>query len=178
MPTGPQFEPGSFAQTVIPEAAFFNSYPKGEATADRALKMNSVVKVVGTRQSFVRVELEDGAVGFVPSMMLAPQGQDVTAAPDQAPLIIPGGDLDIPPFPNPGNPEDIGAPVLPALNDLPEPATLPEPAVFQGDDGANTEPANPAANSLVEPATGIETPALPNAPAEPEVPSVPLPEPQ
>lgn len=178
VPTGPQFDPGSFAQTVIPEAAFFSSFPRGEATANRALPMNSVVKVVGTRKSFVRVELEDGAVGFVPAMMLAPQGEELPVAANEgvAPLVIPGGDLEIPPLPDPGNPEDLGAPVLPPLGDLPAPAELPAPVELP--EPAPVEGGNelPPPAELPEPATlapATETPALPGAPAEPA-----LPEPQ
>ncbi len=126
--TGPRFSAGSFVNTSIPDSAFFRSVPRGNASADRLLSSGESVKVIGQEKSYVKVELEDGSIGYIPSMMLAEPlssnarivaGSGATSA---LPLEIP----DLPePIEDPGNPDDA-APLLPNFDDDTPVAPLPQ----------------------------------------------------
>lgn len=107
---GSQFTAGQFVQAAIENTAFFNQRPKGEADADKLLKQGTSMKVISLSGSYVKVELDSGEVGFVPSVMLEDPGswQDVSTP-------MPGEQQVYPPLP--GDPSEP----LPVI----DPAGLP-----------------------------------------------------
>jgi len=84
-PTGPNYRPGQWVETVMPNATFFRKIPRGSATADRVLKLGTPLKVISTKSSYLRVELEGGLVGFVPAIMV----DDPATASDNSPFLPP-----------------------------------------------------------------------------------------
>lgn len=84
-PTGPTFKPGEWVETAMPNSTFFYKIPKGNATADQVLGKGSPLKVISTKGSYVKVELEGGTVGFVPAIMVA----EPSSASDSTPFLPP-----------------------------------------------------------------------------------------
>lgn len=70
-PTGPSFTPGEWVETVMPNGTFFDRIPRGSAAADQVLPLASPMKVIATKGSFLKVELENGSVGYIPIIMVA-----------------------------------------------------------------------------------------------------------
>lgn len=152
---GPGFKAGQFVRAALDNTAFFKVRPKGDADADKLLPRGTSLKVISTSSSYVKVELDSGEIGFIPTVML----EDPTAV--QAPPMTAPGEYQVyPPLPGSG----LGEP-LPPL----DPAGLPPedaiPTIIDPDAPAPTTPVPP-----VTPTT--ET--FP-APVEPKVESVPLP---
>lgn len=50
--------------------AFFKNRPTGNADADKLLPRGTSMKVISHNDSYVKVELDSGEVGYVPSVML------------------------------------------------------------------------------------------------------------
>lgn len=91
------FRPGQFVKTAMDNAAFFKQRPKGDADADRLLKANTPMKVVSTDGSYLKVELDSGEVGYVPSVMVV----------DQAAVDVPmNGAMQVAPLPQGATPKD------------------------------------------------------------------------
>jgi hypothetical protein len=67
---GSQFVAGQFVHATSDSAAFYKVRPKGEADADKLLKKGTSMKVISSSGSYVKVELDSGEIGFVPSVML------------------------------------------------------------------------------------------------------------
>lgn len=65
---------GEFVETSIPNAAFFKEIPKGDAMADRILPVATPVKYVSKKGKYIRAELENGQVGYIPTIMIAKKG--------------------------------------------------------------------------------------------------------
>ena len=124
--------PGSFVRNSIDNAAFFNKRPKGDAEADRQLPANTEMKVISDDGSFVKVELNSGEVGYVPSVLVSDQNAAAvpTVSPDaiQVYPALPGS---IPPaLPDTGSPTippviDPDAPVNPDLPPVPDVPPVP-----------------------------------------------------
>lgn len=83
--TGPTYRPGQWVETVMPNATFFNKMPRGSATADKVLSLGSPLKVISTKDSYLKVELEGGSVGYVPAIMVA----EPSATNDTSPFLPP-----------------------------------------------------------------------------------------
>lgn len=124
--------PGSFVRTIMDNAAFFLNRPKGDAQADRQLPANTEMKVISDDGSFVKVELNSGEVGYVPSVLVTDQSAAAAPAtsPDAiqiyppAPGTLPSG------LPDPGIPTippviDPDAPVNPDLPPVPDVPPVP-----------------------------------------------------
>jgi len=144
------FRPGSFVVTSMDNAAFFRERPEGDATADRLLPGNTPVKVISDDGSYVKVELDSGESGYMPSVMLVEQGGASMADPyNDGEVQVwpppPGGEL--PPEIEPIDPD---APTIPPTIDPDAPSTLP-----------------PLPDDAPTPGLGIE-PALPDDPPAPE----------
>ena len=130
---GATFAAGQFVRAVMDNTAFFKARPKGDADADKLLPRGTSMKVISSSDSYVKVELDSGEVGWVPSVMLedpnaaAPAG-DAFAAPNPGEYQVypPVGGV-VPPV-NPAEAPPEGA--IPTVID-PEapagPAPLPEP---------------------------------------------------
>lgn len=125
--------PGSFARTLTDNAAFFSKRPKGDAQADRQLPANTEVKVISDDGSFVKVELNSGEVGFIPSVLVSDQSAaDPATSPDAiqvyppVPGTLPTGvpDPSIPTIPPVIDPE---APAIPDVPPVPVEEAPPVP---------------------------------------------------
>lgn len=75
------FSAGQFVRAIMDNTAFFNNRPKGDADADKLLARGTSMKVISSAESYVKVELDSGEIGWVPTVMLedqnaaAPQGE-------------------------------------------------------------------------------------------------------
>lgn len=69
--TGPAYTPGQWLETTIPSTAFYDDLPSANDQPKRQLEAGTVLKVISTEGTYVRVELESGDVGYVPSIMVA-----------------------------------------------------------------------------------------------------------
>jgi hypothetical protein len=152
------FSAGQFVRASMDNTAFFKSRPAGDADADKLLRRGTSMKVISISNSYVKVELDSGEIGFVPAVML----EDPNALPQ--PLTTAPGEYQVyPPLPGTG----IGQP-LPPL----DPAGLPPegaiPTVIDPDAPATPTPVPP-----VTPTT--ENFATPVPPVEPKVESEPPP---
>jgi hypothetical protein len=91
---GPDLSPGQFVTASIPNTAFYKNRPKGTEDADKLLPQGTNMKIVSSDLSYVKVELDSGEVGWVPSVMVA------SGAPAVMPIdgtyqvypLLPGGD--------------------------------------------------------------------------------------
>jgi hypothetical protein len=130
--TPPAFTAGQFVRASMDNTAFFKARPNGNADADKLLKRDTSMKVISNGDSYVKVELDNGEVGFVPSVMLLDPN---SAGPTSG---IPGEYQPYPPLPADPN----GGP-LPII----DPAGLPPegaiPAVIDPDAPATSVPAPP-----------------------------------
>jgi hypothetical protein len=116
--------PGSFVHTSMDNAAFFKTRPKGDADADRQLPVNTEMKVISDDGSFVKVELNSGEVGYIPSVLVS----DQSAAP-AVPTVSPDAIQVYPPVPGtlpPGLPDDGSLTIPPVIDpDAPVNPDLP-----------------------------------------------------
>jgi hypothetical protein len=145
----PTYKAGQWVETAMANAAFFRSVPKGNARADKVLPAATPMKVVSTKDTYVKVELDSGEIGFVPEIMVLARGAGTP-----------------PPLPVAPDYSPVSPPVDPALG-TPAPAPAPAPGV---------PPVVPVAPSPLPPvppvpARGPEVPAP--APAVPDVPPPP-----
>ena len=129
---GSEFTAGQFVSAIMDNTAFFNQRPKGNADADKLLTRGTSMKVISSDESYVRVELDSGEVGWVPSIMVENPASAATGAPFEA-----------------GNPGEyqVYPPVDPYGGMLP-PSTPAEPppggtipTVIDPEAGATVEPA-------------------------------------
>jgi hypothetical protein len=94
---------GQFVMTVIDNASFFNNLPMGEARPDLLLPKHTSMRVIAPSDSYSKVELDNGQVGYVLSAQMV----------SQRPVISSGGaDRS---FPTGGVPDRIPAVVNPQL---------------------------------------------------------------
>lgn len=146
----PTYTAGQWVETAMANAAFFRNVPKGNARADKVLPAATPMKVVSTKDTYVKVELDTGEVGYVPEIMVIARGLATPppVAPDYSPIPLPVdpalGDPSAEPAPAPGP----GVP--PVLPDVPSPAPPGPPA----------------------PAIPSSVPTVPDVPAPPTVPGV------
>ena len=152
--TAPSFKAGQFVRASIDNTAFFKTRPKGDAEAEKLLVRGTSMKVISISGSYVKVELDSGEIGFVPSIML----EDPNAVNDLPPAAA--GEYQLyPPLPSTG----IGEP-LPVI----DPAGLPPEGAIPTVIDPDALPETP-----VPPVTPT-TETFPTPPVPPEE-SVPLP---
>ncbi len=133
-PSTSSYTPGQWIETSMPNSTFFRVIPKGNATADKVLQAGVPLKYISSEGSYTRVELDSGAVGFVPEIMVIERatgsGTLVTGA--VAPPLL-SGDMAVPssdPFIPPSSFPAPDAPVLPEIPTLPNtPVTPPGTSV-------------------------------------------------
>lgn len=131
----PTFSAGEFVRASMDNTAFFKAKPNGDADADRLLARGTSMKVISNSGSYVKVELDSGDIGFVPSVML--ENPNAT-----------------PPAPMPGTNEYQVYPPLPgsgAVQPLPpiDPGGLPP----EGAIPTVIDPDAPSTNTPVPPVT-------------------------
>ncbi len=136
---GPGFKTGGFVSAVMDNTAFFTKRPQGDADADKLLPRGTSMKVISADNSYVKVELDSGEVGWVPTVMVedpntAPVtgGEFEAANPNEIQVYppMPGfGPETVPPLPGEAPPEGAIPTVIDpeAVNGQPtEPVPLPE----------------------------------------------------
>ncbi len=158
---GPSYNPGQFVIAAMDNTAFFRNRPKGDAQADRLLNRGTSMKVVSTTGGNVKVELDSGDIGWVPSVMLEDPNNAV------APATLPPGQYQVyPPLPSSGLTGQI------------EPLPLIDPASMPPEGAIPTviDPAAPADSGALPP-VDVTPPNIPTPPPtiEPNLESVPLP---
>lgn len=123
---GPLIQPGQFVTASIPNTAFYKNKPKGTEDADKLLNLGTNMRIVSNDGPYVKVELDSGEVGWVPSVMVA------TSNPELSP--IDGAYQIYPPLPDTGSLEPLpvidlgGLPpegAIPTIIDPDAPAPLP-----------------------------------------------------
>ncbi len=120
----PVFKAGQFVRAVMDNTALFKVRPKGDADADKLLPRGTSMKVISTSGSYVKVELDSGEIGFIPSVML----EDPNALPPANP-----NEFQVyPPLPHGG----IGEP-LPIIDPTGLPPEGAIPTVIDPDAPAN-----------------------------------------
>ena len=156
--SGPRYTAGQFVRAAIPNTAFYKKRPSGDGDADKLLKRGTSMKVISTSGSYLKVELDSGEIGFVPTVMV----EDPNAAPASA-TTMPGEFQVYPPLTG-----DQGGP-LPII----DPAGLPP-------EGAIPTVIDPEAPSVIQPVPPPTTPgagsfATPVPPVEPSAQTPPAP---
>jgi len=149
-PTG--FKAGQFVRSSMDNTAFFKNKPSGNADADKLLTRGTSMKVISNYDSYTKVELDSGEIGFVPTVML----EDPAAA-AQVPVTNPGEYQVYPPLPT-----GVGEP-LPTF----DPTGLPP----EGSIPTVIDPDAPSTNTPVPPVT----PTTDTFPTPPPTEKVPLP---
>ncbi len=114
----PAFVAGQFVQASVDNTAFFKNRPVGDAEADKLLARGTSMKVISLNDSYVKVELDSGEVGFVPSVMV----EDPTAV-MSAPAVNPDEFQVYPPL-------DANGQLLPSVNPAEKPPEGSIPTVI------------------------------------------------
>ena len=152
--------PGQIAMVSMDNAGFYNRMPRGSADPDKLLRSGSQVKVVAREGSYLKVELDDGNVGYVPAIMV----DDPASSPS------PGEVQVYPPLPGavpivPLEPADPNDPLAPSPEELPA-VIEPEPEPATATD--TPPPPPPMPDDLTAPAPPIRSDEGPaEAPPEP-----------
>jgi hypothetical protein len=142
---GPTISPGQFVTANIPNTAFYKDKPKGSEDADKLLSLGTNMKIVSNEGSYVKVELDSGEVGWVPSVMVSSSSSDLAP--------IDGAYQVYPPLPEGGALEP-----LPTLDANGQPPGGSIPTIID----PNAPIPAPAAPLTVDPVPDL-TPSIPEA---------------
>lgn len=155
------FKPGQFVRAAIDTTAFFSKRPKGDADADKILPRDTQMKIIGTDSSYVKVELDSGEIGFVPSVMVYDPNAPAAGLPEGNYTVYPpaDGSAPIPVFdasglPPAGSVPPVIDPSTPPFDPNAPGATAPAPA-------APGAPAAPAPPTELPPGIDDVTPSKP-----------------
>jgi hypothetical protein len=141
---GVTYAAGQFVKAAMDNTAFFKSRPKGDMDADKLITRGSSMKVISQTDSYVKVELDSGEIGYVPSVML------------ENPNAAAGGSL----------PRSGEIQIYPPLDGSNQPLPLVTPAE-QPPEGAIPTVIDPEAPAVTEPFTAPEPPKTGPAPLPP-----------
>lgn len=78
----PAFKAGQFVRAIMDNTAFFKALPKGDADADKLLTRGTSMKVVSSSNTYLKVELDSGEIGWVPMVMV--EDPNALAAQDES----------------------------------------------------------------------------------------------
>ncbi len=78
----PAISAGQFVRAIMDNTAFFKARPKGEADADKLLARGTSMKVVSSSDTYLKVELDSGEIGWVPMVMV--EDPNAAAAQDES----------------------------------------------------------------------------------------------
>lgn len=142
-----QFSTGQFVTAASNSTAFFSKKPSGNADADELLSAGTTMRVIKTDGSFVKVELDNGKVGYVAAALLLESQQAMTA----------------PMVPDPSQPLPAGLQPGVAPTDLGEGAPLPPIAPPSTGElpPSSLDPKSAPVTPLPEPAQGDAVPKPP-----------------
>lgn len=65
------FTPGQFVKSDSDSTGFYAKRPKGDVDANKMLKLGTRMKVIETDGVYLKVELDSGEVGYVPSVLVS-----------------------------------------------------------------------------------------------------------
>lgn len=156
-PSSPSYRTGQWVETSVNNATFFTRIPKGNARADKVLRSGTPLKVVSSKGTYVKVQLDSGDVGYVPIIMVIerPTGGSVPTLSGPAPAPVP----EFGSVPPPVDPGDLSSGAI---------APVPEvPSIVP------TVPSLPAVPSLPTVPTLPDAPPVPNVATPPVSESVP-----
>jgi len=172
MVTETGFSPGQFVRTAMDNTAFFSRRPSGDGDADKLLKKDVQMKVVSSDPSYVKVELDSGEVGFVPTVLVSASGAGDSVQPVAGSVGAPG-EFDVVPM-DPNAPLPIIDPAsLPPGDAVPTVIDPEAPPVVPATPAPATAPtivpgaAAPGTNPPLTPLSGIVQPAPAPAPVTP-----------
>ena len=66
----PEFSPGQFVSAAVNNTAFYNEKPTDNEEADKLIDQGTQMKIVEVDPDHLKVELDSGAVGWVPKVMV------------------------------------------------------------------------------------------------------------
>lgn len=69
---GVAFKPGDVVQTISPNSAIFNSYPKSGAVPSGLLAQGVSLMILEVDKDFLKVSTEQGATGYVSQLVVQP----------------------------------------------------------------------------------------------------------
>ena len=193
------FQPMQYVTAASNSTAFFSQRPTGNAEAEELLAAGTSMRVVKTEGSFVKVELDNGKVGYVAAAMLTDGNASASATGNAVQVYPPiGGDgalpmpaggmpADLLPASSPLPPTDIstGAPLppitAPTLPDMPPTtpapnAELPPSSVDQAAEGAVEEKKAEATEEATKEVPKIELPKPAGEAPKPPVEAPKIPE--
>ena len=139
------YKAGQYVTAASNSTAFFSKKPTGNADADELLSAGTAMRVVKSEGSFVKVELDNGKVGYVASALLLESQQGATGAVQvyppvngENPVPLPAGSVPDNLVPSSG-PTDLGSgaplpPIAPPnVGELPPstPNSATEPKVVE-----------------------------------------------
>jgi hypothetical protein len=158
--TAPMFKAGQFVRAAMDSTAFYKNRPKGEADADKLLPRGTSMKVISVSDSYVKVELDSGEVGFVPTVMV--EDPNAAAAAAAMPPLNPGEYQVYPPLGGFGDPLPVVPPgeappegAIPTVIDPEAPVgTTPVPPVTPPGDTFPAPAEQPVPDPAVTPAPG------------------------
>jgi hypothetical protein len=153
------FQPGQYVTAASNSTAFFSNRPSGNAEAEQLLAAGTSMRVVKTDGSFVKVELDNGQVGYVSSVMVT-DGKSAGGLPPGAVQVYPpvGGDS---PLPLPADLQPAASPLPPTdLNNGTPPPPIEPPSIPELPPAAPKDLPAPAAEAG-HPAPPIEAPKKP-----------------
>lgn len=143
----PKYQPGEWVETASPYVGLFPSIPKSGARPAKTLPLATPMKVVATEETYLKVELDSGEVGYVPQINVTTR----SAEPESAPATDYGP---IPP------------PVDPALDNR----GTPPPATRNGVPPTPVPGTDPAPDAPSVPVPPVPVPTKPDSPLPPPVP--------
>ena len=96
-----ELSPGQFVTANIPNTAFYRNKPRENQDADKLVDLGTEMKIIEMDSSYVKVELDNGEVGYVPSVMVSAPDTSLTQMPPDL-LPLDGGYQVYPPLPGGG----------------------------------------------------------------------------
>lgn len=132
--SSPSYKSGQWVETSMPNATFFKAIPRGNARADKVLSSGTPMKVISSKGTYVKVELDSGAVGYVPEIMVIERASGgassfsnpIAPVPDLGSVPPPITPLESAP-PPPSIPDFTpSAPSVPTVPTVPSVPTIPD----------------------------------------------------
>lgn len=121
------YQPGQFVVAAADGTGMFNNRPTGNAEAETILKAGTNMRVISSDGTFLKVELDDGKIGFVASVMVIDSQHAAAITPTAANGTEPTPALNERPTPTGTATDAVTPPTPPSLKT----ESLPIPAAQQ-----------------------------------------------